>query len=201
MLSQILKVGEARCKSATTVITVKVRLPIRRSSYVIFLGNEEKVIFLRAKGTQFFIKEGFKPMKKLLLTLLTFVLLFSMVACGGETHVIKETDEKIIITVSSKQMELTDSTTLLEYMQSLKKDGEFEFEIVSGMITSINGIENPADWSSCWMLYTNDTELSNSTWGTAEYNGETFGSAIVGAEELIVKNGYKYIWYYQSFNL
>lgn len=140
-------------------------------------------------------------MKKLLLTLLTFVLLFSMVACGGETHVIKETDEKIIITVSSKQMELTDSTTLLEYMQSLKKDGEFEFEIVNGMITSINGIENPADWSSCWMLYTNDTELSNSTWGTAEYNGETFGSAIVGAEELIVKNGYKYIWYYQSFNL
>ena len=140
-------------------------------------------------------------MKKLLLTLLTFVLLFSIVACGGETHVIKETDEKIIITVSSKQMELTDSTTLLEYMQSLKADGEFEFEIVSGMITSINGIENPADWSSCWMLYTNDTELSNSTWGTAEYNGETFGSAIVGAEELIVKNGYKYIWYYQSFNL
>ena len=140
-------------------------------------------------------------MKKLLLTLLTFVLLFSMVACGGETHVIKETDEKIIITVSSKQMELTDSTTLLEYMQSLKADGEFEFEIVSGMITSINGIENPADWSSCWMLYTNDTELSNSTWGTAEYNGETFGSAIVGAEELIIKNGYKYIWYYQSFNL
>ena len=141
-------------------------------------------------------------MKKLLLTLLTFVLLFSMVACGNtETHVIKETDEKIIITVSSKQMELTDSTTLLEYMQSLKKDGEFEFEIVSGMITSINGIENPADWSSCWMLYTNDTELSNSSWGTAEYNGETFGSAVVGAEELIVKDGYKYIWYYQSFNL
>ena len=104
-------------------------------------------------------------MKKLLLTFLTFVLLFSMVACGNsETHVIKETDEKIIITVSSKQMELTDSTTLLEYMQSLKEDGEFEFEIVSGMITSINGIENPADWSSCWMLYTNDTERLGNRW-------------------------------------
>ena len=139
-------------------------------------------------------------MKKLLLTLLTFVLLFSMVACGnGETHVIKETDEKIIITISSKQMELKDDTTLIEYMQSLKNDGELEFEIANGMITSINGIANPADWSSCWMLYTNDTELSNSAWGTAEYNGETFGSAIVGAEALIVKDGYKYIWYYQSF--
>ncbi len=139
-------------------------------------------------------------MKKLLLTLLTIVLLFSAVACiNSETHVIKETDEKIIITVSSKQMELSDTTTLLKYMLSLKKDGELEFEIVSGMITSINGIENPADFTSCWMLYTNDTELSNSSWGTAEYNGETFGSAVVGAEELIVKDGYKYIWYYQSF--
>ena len=139
-------------------------------------------------------------MKKFLLTLLTFVLLFSMVACGNsETHVIKETDEKIIITVSSAQMELKETTTLVEYMQSLKEDGELEFEIVSGMITSINGIENPADWSSCWMLYTNDAEFSTTEYGTAEYNGETFGSAIVGAEELIVKNGYKYIWYYQSF--
>lgn len=139
-------------------------------------------------------------MKKLLLTFLTFVLLFSIVACSNnETHVIKETDEKIIITVSSEQMELTENTTLLDYMQSLKADGELDFEIVNGMITSINGIKNPLDFSSCWMLYTNDTTLSNATWGTAEYNGETFGSAIAGAETLTVKDGYKYIWYYQSF--
>lgn len=139
-------------------------------------------------------------MKKLLLTLLTFVLLFSAIACGnGETHVIKETDEKIIITVSNEYVEIKKTMTLIEYMEFLKKDGELEFEIANGMITSINGIANPLDFSSCWMLYTNDTELSNSSWGTAEYNGETFGSAIVGAEALIVKDGYKYLWYYQSF--
>ncbi len=139
-------------------------------------------------------------MKKLLLTFLTVIFLFSALACSNnETHVIKETDKKIIITVSSEQMELKETTTLVEYMQSLKDDGELEFEIVGGMITSINGIANPLDFSSCWMLYTNDTELSNSAWGTAEYNGETFGSATDGAEKLIVKDGYKYIWYYQSF--
>ena len=139
-------------------------------------------------------------MKKLLLTFLTIIFLFSALACSNnETHVIKETDKKIIITVSSEYMEIKKTMTLIEYMEILKKDGELEFEIANGMITSINGIENPADWSSCWMLYSNDTEFSTTEYGTAEYNGETFGSAILGAEKLIVKDGYKYIWYYQSF--
>ena len=138
-------------------------------------------------------------MKKLLLTLLTIVFMFSAIACGGETHVIKETDEKIIITVSNEYVEIKKTMTLIEYMEFLKKDGKLEFEIVSGMITSINGIENPADFTSCWMLYTNDKELSNEDWGTAEYNGETYGSAILGAESLIIKDGCSYIWLYQTF--
>ena len=139
-------------------------------------------------------------MRKLLLTLLTIVFLFSALACGeSETYVIKESDTKVIINVSSDYLQITESTTLVEYMQKLKTDGQLEFEMVSGMVTSINGIDNPADWSSCWMLYTNDAELSNAAWGTAEYYGETYGSAIVGAESLIIKNGCSYIWLYQTF--
>ena len=145
-------------------------------------------------------------MKKLcnvLFSMLLSLMLLALAGCFAKKApmVIKESDTYIVITVSSEQMELTDTTTLVEYMNALKEDGELDFEMANGMVSSVNGIENPADWSSCWMLYTNDTELSNNSWGTAEYNGETFGSAIVGAEELIVKNGYKYIWYYQSFNL
>ena len=144
-------------------------------------------------------------MKKLLLNLLTLlcvcVMALSAIACGNnpETHVIKDGDTKVVITVSSEYLEANQSATLVEYMEYLKEQGELEFEIASGMVTSINGIENPADWSSCWMLYTNDKELSNAEWGTAEYNGETYGSAIVGAETLIVKDGCSYIWLYQTF--
>ena len=139
-------------------------------------------------------------MRKLLLTLLTIVLLFSTIACGNtETHVIKEGDTKVVITVSNEYLEENQTSTLVEYMEFLKGNGELEYEISSGMITSINGIENPADWSSCWMLYTDDAELSNSEWGIAEYNGKTYGSAIVGAESLIIKDGCTYIWYYQTF--
>ena len=42
-------------------------------------------------------------------------------------------------------------------------------------------------------------EMANTAWGTYEYNGETLGSAIVGAEALPVVDGEVYIWVYQSF--
>ena len=69
-----------------------------------------------------------------------------------------------------------------------------------GMITSINGIENPADFSSCWMLYTSDVENSNTAWGTVEYQGVKYGSAISGAETLKIKPDQLYIWVFQSFS-
>ena len=144
-------------------------------------------------------------MKKLLLNLLTLlcvcVMALSAIACGDnqETYVIKDGDTKVIITVSSEYLEENQTATLVEYMEYLKEQGKLEFEIVGGMVTAINGIENPADWSSCWMIYTDDAELSNAEWGIAEYNGKTYGSAIIGAEALIIKEGCTYIWYYQTF--
>ena len=87
-----------------------------------------------------------------------------------------------------------------EVLAKLKEKGQLEFEIVNGMITSINGIENPADYSSCWMLYTSDEELSNSAWGIVEYEGKQYGSAISGAETLQIKADQLYIWVYKSFS-
>ena len=65
------------------------------------------------------------------------------------------------------------------------------------MVVSVNGIAN-AD-PSYWMLYTSDADNANAAWGTAEYKGEKYGSAMFGAEKLKIKNGEIYIWVYQSF--
>ena len=46
-------------------------------------------------------------------------------------------------------MDITDTTTLVDYMNSLKDDGQLTFEINNGMVSSVNGIDNPADWSGC----------------------------------------------------
>ncbi len=143
-------------------------------------------------------------MKKIFSFLISvIVLVIGVVSFAGcspkEPLVIKESDTYIVINVSNEQMSISDSTTLVDYMKSLKDDGELVFEINKGMISSINEIENPADWSSCWMLYTNDTDSANTAWGTIEYNGKVYGSAILGAESLIVKDGCMYIWVFQSF--
>ena len=56
---------------------------------------------------------------------------------------------------------------LLDVMNELQAKGELSFEVdATKMVTSINGKENPADWSACWMLYTSDADFSNETYGT-----------------------------------
>lgn len=144
--------------------------------------------------------------KQFLVKLFALIMCFAMLLCTSmlsgckkEPLVLKESDTYIVISVTQKSLG-SKSITLLEYMQHLKQDGELQFEADgTGMITAINGIANPQDWSCCWMLYTSDADNSNDGWGKAEYNGKIYGSAILGASDLIVKADNIYIWVYQSF--
>ena len=102
---------------------------------------------------------------------LILISMFALMGCSPkEPLVIKESETCIVVKVSAEQKKITNSTTLLDYMNMLKADGKLLFETSNGMVKSINGIENPADWSKCWMLYTNDAELSNEAWGKITVN-------------------------------
>ena len=137
-----------------------------------------------------------KTTKKIVSILLAMLLLLSMTACRNEPKVIKDSDTYIVI----KTTGVKDDMMLIDYMETLKENGELEFSVENGMILSINGIDNPADYSSCWMLYTSDEENSNSAWGTIEYEGKAYGSAVSGAETLKIKADQLYIWVFQSFS-
>ena len=142
-----------------------------------------------------------KTTKKLISFLLAVTLLAGMLltGCKKEPLVIKDSDTYIVIKTTEEAMDGKTDLLLIDYMKTLKEKGELEFEIENGMITSINGIDNPADFSSCWMLYTSDEELSNVAWGTVEYQGKEYASAVSGAEALKVKPGQLYIWVFKSF--
>lgn len=132
-------------------------------------------------------------------------LLFSLVlsvcclfGCGkGEaTAVVKEsTETRVVISVN----EAEENATLLSVMEKLQADEKLTFTLSGTMVTSVNGKENAADFSSCWMLYTSDTEMSNTNWGTIDCDGKTLASAIVGADTLTVISGGVYVWEYQTF--
>ena len=141
-------------------------------------------------------------MKKWLAVLLTVVTLFALACCGqsnGEAKTVAtvaKDENTLAITVE----ELSGDVTLLALMEDLQEGGEFVFEAdLTGMVQSIEGKANPADWSACWMLYTSDAEMANEEWGTVEYGGAVYGSAIVGASALYVVAGATYVWSYVVF--
>lgn len=135
-----------------------------------------------------------------LIFLLTFLMSASMLtACknGGQAkaEIVSKTDTMVVIKVN----EADEFATLIDAMTYLKDNEELTFEIAGGMITSIEGKENPTDWSACWMLYTSDSEMANVEWGTVVFDGNTYGSAILGANELSVTAGQYYVWSYDTF--
>lgn len=138
--------------------------------------------------------------KKVLSVLLVLVIFAGLSACKNEKLVIKDSDTYIVIKTTAQAMDGATDMTLMDYMTKLKEKGDLEFTISDGMITSVNGIDNPADYSSCWMLYTSDADNSNASWGTVEYEGKEYGSAISGAETLKIKQDQLYIWVFKSFN-
>ena len=110
------------------------------------------------------------------------------------------TDDHVIIKITQEALNGATDMTLMDYMETLKDNGELEFAVSDGMVTSVNGIDNPVDYSSCWMLYTSDEDNANKAWGTVEYEGKEYGSAISGAETLVIKADQLYIWVYKSIS-
>ena len=140
--------------------------------------------------------------KRLSSLFLVLLLALSVLLPGckkNEPLIIKDSDTFIVLKITPEVLEGKENQYLIDYMNELSNKGELACTISNGMITSINGIENPSDFSSCWMLYTSDAENSNTAWGTVEYEGVEYGSAISGAETLKLKADVIYIWVYQSF--
>lgn len=140
-----------------------------------------------------------KTRKILVLSLVLVLLVLCLCACGAkekEPTVLKESDEYYVLKPTSDFA----GQSLLAFMNSIKANGELDFTVDStNMVTSINDVANPADFSKCWMLYTSDTEHANTAWGQIEYQGNTYGSATLGAESLIIVENGLYIWVYTTF--
>ena len=138
-----------------------------------------------------------KRIKVFLFSCILFVLCaVGFTACnkGGkvEATLLSATDTQVVIRVDK-----TDgNAVLLNAMETLQEKGELTFTLTDGMVTALNGVENDVDYNPCWMIYTSDSEMASAEWGTVEYDGQTLGSAALGAEDLIVAKDAIYIWKY-----
>ena len=148
-----------------------------------------------------------KSLKLVALLFAMLTLTFSLVGCKdtpATTPSVTPSDDGIpVLSAEDTHLLITAdadaSGTLMDLMQEKAAEGEFTYTVADGMITSINGIENPAVWSYCWMIYTTDSEFSVVAYGQYKLNGTVYTSAAVGAEVLPVKGGEKYLWVYVAF--
>ena len=144
-------------------------------------------------------------MKRNILKTITFLLVLFLgisfiCSCKQKGTAKAEIVEKSDVVVVIKINETEGFAHLIDAMKYLKEKGELTYDLsADGMVTSVNGKENAADWSACWMLYTSDSEMSNTQWGTYAYKDKTYGSAILGAESLEVSAGEYYVWSYDAF--
>ncbi len=131
-------------------------------------------------------------MKRVFFCLLA-VALCLLVGCGARDAVTIETDYRVI-TVDAARIE--NGTTLREYMDLLVSDGTMTYEMQSGMLMTLDGVESRD--GRYWLLYTDDPAYENGGWGTCIYEGKTYGSATTGADALTVTGGCTYIWHLQE---
>ena len=94
------------------------------------------------------MKNTLKKSLSVLLAMLILVSAMLLTACRSEPLVIKDSDTYIVVKTTQEAMDGKTDMLLIEYMETVKEKGELEFSVSNGMITSINGIDNPADYSS-----------------------------------------------------
>ena len=137
-------------------------------------------------------------MKKVLISIVAVVIACCfLVGCDLAFWKKNDNEKKVdpvVLTPDSSAV----GKSLLEYMESEKENGRLVFIVSDKMVTSIKGVENENPYY--WMLYTDDEEITNSAWGSYEYNGKTYVSTSFGAADITIVEGKSYLWAYRDIN-
>ena len=141
-------------------------------------------------------------MKKFLLAASLAVLVFAGCAGGGEANYYAEvSSEELVVFVAE---DISGDMSWRDYFDGLQEEGIITYSMDGSMLAELNGVSNASDYSSCWMLYSDLTELDgeiygNAEWGTYDYDGRQLVSCAYGLELMPVIEGYAYAAVYVAF--
>ena len=141
-------------------------------------------------------------MKKFLLAASLAVLVFAGCAGGGEANYYAEvSSEELVVFVAE---DISGDMSWRDYFDGLREEGIITYSMDGSMLAELNGVSNASDYSSCWMLYSDLTELDgeiygNAEWGTYDYDGRQLVSCAYGLELMPVIEGYAYAAVYVTF--
>lgn len=136
-----------------------------------------------------------KKLTKIIVVIMIAVFALCAFACGeeGKVTLVVIGEENKVYQIDTTGKELS---TLKDLMDYLVENEEFSYEEMSGFVNSVNG-KNPSS-TEFWGIYTdlelNDIPYYDSSWGTADYDGKSYGSASKGITELPLSGGATYIF-------
>jgi len=90
----------------------------------------------------------------------------------------------------------TDAATLKDVFD--EKEIPYTMDASGTMVASIYNKANPADWSYCWMFYTNADGMTDGTFPYT-YKDVQYGSVSYGVTQLQMKDGATYIAVFVKF--
>lgn len=154
-------------------------------------------------------------MKKKLMALVFVFAVFAFTACGGSNvkEVVIDEQKSYVFTASPSVTELTENTSVADYLNALKERGEITFEGYGGdygyFITSVNGIESKTVESAMnsykgyfWYLYLDfirlegDSAYYGSDQTVCRYKGTTLYQASYGISSIPCVKGHTYALVY-----
>ena len=144
-----------------------------------------------------------RKIQTLFLSLISAIFsLTCVVACQKsdgtyQAEVLESTESVVVIRVDETDGE----ATLYDIMCTLKENGKLDFvsenSAYGQSIVSINGVENPADWSYYWASYTTDSQ-NGSVEQKQVIDGVEWYYAMAGISSLKVKAGCSYRFQYEK---
>lgn len=146
---------------------------------------------------------GACTMKRKIVGFLSLVFILVVMAVGvcgckksgdiGKAKVLEKSENLVVIQVE----ECEDNVTVYDVMVWLQEKGELEFisenSIYGQSLLSLNGKDNPDDWSSYWQFYTINATQGNPD-KSKSYGGYTLYYANVGISGAYVQDGGVYLW-------
>ena len=142
------------------------------------------------------MKNSRKIVLSVLLIAVILASVFAFASCGKKY--VQQTDTAVGITVDASVMSNVEGKTLKDYMDALVEKKELTYSGKDSqygiMLDTINNLKADATKGEYWLIYSNDDEYSNESWGTYEFMGTTYKSATLGVSSLPIKMGKTYVF-------
>lgn len=139
--------------------------------------------------------------KKILLSVVVLAILLTTVlgAVACVKNPVQITESTVVVPLDSKIMSDIEGKHLVDYLNVLVEKEFLTYNAPGGFIDTINELKADGTKGEYWLIYTDDAENSNESWGKTEIDGKTYLSAKFGINDMPLKEGKTYVFMISKF--